>query len=107
MRLILAWASVASVSMWLPVGIATAYAWLARQDLEQAPPIVRNLATAWLVVGGSYPAVSTMAVLLAWHFHRKGKDNIAARYIAIPGVFVATVFVLAVTVIALSRPYMK
>lgn len=107
MRIILAWASVASVGMWLPVGVATAYAWLARQDLQNAPATVRNLATAWLVVGASYPAVSTMAVLLAWHFHRKNKDSTAMRFIAIPGVFVATVLVLGVTVIGMSRPYLK
>lgn len=107
MRLILAWASVASVSMWLPVGVATAYAWLARQDLLTAPQSVQNLATAWLVVGASYPAVSTMAVLLAWHFHRKGKDNIAGRFIAIPGLFVAAVVTLGIMVFSVSRPYIK
>ena len=105
MRLILAWASVASVAMWLPVGVATAYAWLARQDLQNAPATVRNLATAWLIVGGSYPAASTLAVLLAWHFHRRDKDNVAARFMAIPAVYVAAVLVLGVTVIGVSRPY--
>ncbi len=106
MRLILAWASVASVAMWLPVGVATAYAWLARQDLQQAPPTVRNLATAWLIVGGAYPAVSTLAVLLAWHFHRKDNDAVAARLIAVPGLCVATIVVLGVTVVGISRPYL-
>ena len=107
MRLLLARTSVASDGMCLPVGVATAYAWLARQDLQNAPPTVHNLATAWLVVGASYPAVSTMAVLLAWHFHRKGKDPVAVRFIAIPGVFVATILVLGITVVSLSRPYLR
>ena len=107
MRLLLAWASVASVVMWLPVGIATAYAWLARQDLQHAPQTIQTLATVWLVVGGSYPAVSTLAVLLAWHFHRQGKDNVAARLIVVPGVFVAVILVLGMTVFSLSRPYLQ
>lgn len=107
MRLILAWASVASVTMWLPVGVGTAYAWLARQDLVQAPPHVQNLATAWLVFGASYPAVSTLAVLLAWHFHRNNQDRWTARIIAIPGIFVVANLLLAVTTIGVSRPYMR
>ena len=107
MRLLLAWASVASVVMWLPVGIATAYAWLARQDLVNAPAGIQHLATAWLIVGGSYPAISTLCVLIAWHFHGKGKDQIAGRLIVIPGIFVAAIFVLGLTVFSLSRPYLQ
>lgn len=105
MRLVLAWASVASVAMWLPVGIATAYAWLARQDLSIAPQSVQNLATAWLIAGGAYPAVSTLAVLLAWHYHRKGNDAVAGRWIAVPGLFVATIFTLGVITVGVSRDY--
>lgn len=107
MRLLLAWASVASVVMWLPVGIATAYAWLARQDLLQAPAMIQHLATAWLVIGASYPAISALAVLLAWHFHTRENDKVAARLIVIPGILVATIFVLGMTVFSLSRPYLQ
>jgi hypothetical protein len=107
MRLLLAWASVASVVMWLPVGIASAYAWLARQDLIHAPQAIQNLATAWLVMSCSYPAISTLCVLVAWHFHRQGKDKIAGRLIVIPGIFVAMIFLLGITVFSLSRPYLQ
>ena len=75
--------------------------------MVNAPPSVQHLATAWLIAGASYPAISTLAVLLAWHFHRQNRDAIAGRIIAIPGIFVVTNLVLAVTTIGVSRPYVR
>lgn len=103
MRLLLAWSSVASVAMWLPVGVVTAVAWLVRQDLATAPPLTRHLATLWLATGSAYPAISTVAVLLAWRFHRSERDDRARWMLALPAATLATFAVLAAVVFALKQ----